>query len=187
MIRLVKPASKFQSSFIQALAENLDEPLPPLLNQLKLKHHLTPHQFLRWLPINFHQFLAYTRRPETITRDFPILPLQHHFWLVKGNDFIGRAIIRPHLTNSLRRHGGNLGIWIRPSVRRHGYGTIMITQAIQKTGQFGLKKVLLTCETSNVASQKLIQKTGARRAKLSRWTTPNRDRFWISPPTPGHA
>ena len=58
------------------------------------------------------------------------------------------------------REGGHIGDGIRPSERRKGYATEMIRLALIECGKLGIRRVLMTCEKSNIGSAKSIVKNG---------------------------
>ena len=82
------------------------------------------------------------------------------YWLVDGSEFIGRVSIRHRLTEHLRQIGGLIGYDIRPSKRKHGYGTKILELALPKAKEIGLRKVLVTCDATNIASRRIIEKNG---------------------------
>ena len=84
-------------------------------------------------------------------------------WLIDGEDYIGQASIRPELgTPYLITYGGHIGYSIRPSRRRRGYGTRILELAIEKCPSLGLEQVLVTCDSDNIASKKIIERNGGR-------------------------
>lgn len=83
------------------------------------------------------------------------------FWLVKGRSyFIGLSRLRPRLTPTLKHHGGHIGYAIRPAERRQGYATRLLKLTLDKARESGLQRVLLTCDTDNLASVRVIEKNG---------------------------
>jgi predicted acetyltransferase len=55
-------------------------------------------------------------------------------------------------------YSGHIGYSIRPSLRGKGYGTEMLRLGLEKAKELKIKKVLLTCKKSNIASQKVIER-----------------------------
>jgi len=82
------------------------------------------------------------------------------FWLVEGDEYIGRVSIRHELNENLMRTGGNIGYDIRPSKRGMGYGKEILRLGLEKAKELGLKKVLVTCSVWNPASKKIIEDNG---------------------------
>jgi len=82
-------------------------------------------------------------------------------WLVgDGKRLLGISHLRHRLTKRLRKEGGHIGYNIRPSERRKGYGTKILELTLEKARERGLKRVLVTCDTDNIGSGKIIRKNG---------------------------
>ncbi len=56
-------------------------------------------------------------------------------WFVDGVDWLGRLSIRHHLTPALTELGGHIGYYVRPSARRQGHATQMLTQSLPIAGR----------------------------------------------------
>lgn len=82
------------------------------------------------------------------------------FWLVSDNKLIGAIDIRHRLNEALAYRGGHIGYGIRPSERRRGYSTLMLSLALRECEKIGLSKVLITCSKSNIGSSKTITNNG---------------------------
>ena len=76
------------------------------------------------------------------------------------NIFVGAVNIRHYLNETLKFTGGHIGDGIRPSERRKGYGTQMISLALKECDKLGIKDVLMCCNKENIASAKTIIKNG---------------------------
>ena len=103
------------------------------------------------------------------------------FWLSTGRHLLGRTTIRHYLTPELGHEGGHIGYDIRPSERRKGYGTLILKLTLEKAREMGLKRVMLSCDTDNVGSAKVIEKNGGRlegRA-ISKRSGKQLSRYWI--------
>ena len=82
-------------------------------------------------------------------------------WLVNGDEYIGQASIRPELsTKYLMTYGGHIGYSIRPSRRRRGYGTQILALSLEESRRMGLRRVLVTCNSDNAASKRIIESNG---------------------------
>ena len=104
------------------------------------------------------------------------------YWVVDDDDeFVGQLEIRHRLSEALRRFGGNVGYSIRPTRRRRGYGTAALRLALPKCLELGLERVLVTCDTTNEGSRRIIVANGGELEDvelLPHRTVPTM-RFWI--------
>src|SRR6185295_6761440 len=67
------------------------------------------------------------------------------FWLIEEGEFIGRVSIRHTLNPRLEKLGGHIGYEIRPTMRRRGYGTLILSLALPETLKLGIRRALVTC------------------------------------------
>lgn len=85
------------------------------------------------------------------------------FWLVTGDGrVVGTSRLRHWLTPDLELEGGNIGYDVRPSERGKGYGSALLALTLDKARELGLDEVLVTCDTDNLASARIIEKNGGR-------------------------
>ena len=85
------------------------------------------------------------------------------FWLVTGDGrVVGTSRLRHWLVPHLEQEGGHIGYDVRPSERRKGYGTMLLALALDRARDLGLDEVLVTCDTDNLASVRVIEKNGGR-------------------------
>ena len=82
------------------------------------------------------------------------------FFAMVGGRIVGTIQVRHTLNDSLLKSGGHIGYGVRPSERRKGYATKMLTLALKKCGELGIEKALVTCDKGNIASAKTIIKCG---------------------------
>ncbi len=73
---------------------------------------------------------------------------------------VGMINIRHRLNTYYEHFGGHIGYGVRPSERKKGYATEMLSLALKEALKLGLEKVLITCSTHNVGSAKTIVKNG---------------------------
>lgn len=74
---------------------------------------------------------------------------------------VGRVSIRRELNDFLLRVGGHIGYVVVPEFRRRRYATAILGRAVEIAHRdFGLKRVLLTCDDDNVGSIRTIEKNG---------------------------
>ena len=82
-------------------------------------------------------------------------------WLVARKEYVGQVSLRPELsTNYLIQFGGHIGYSIRPTKRRCGFGEKILALALDRACELGLHRVLVTCDSDNVASRKIIERNG---------------------------
>ena len=85
------------------------------------------------------------------------VPDSTFFCLDEDRDtMVGAVNIRHYLNEYLLKYGGHIGDGIRPSERRKGYATKMISLALEKCKKLGMDKVLLVCDKDNIGSVKSI-------------------------------
>jgi predicted acetyltransferase len=98
-------------------------------------------------------------------------------WLVDGEVYLGRVSIRHALTEHLRRIGGHIGYVIRPSRRREGHGTRILQLALPHAHALGIDPALVTCDSDNIASRKIIEAAGG---VLDTSIDVDKLRFWVA-------
>lgn len=82
------------------------------------------------------------------------------FLLMRGPRILGECTLRHALTDALRDDGGHISYGIRPSERDKGYATYLLRLVLDEARRRGMKRVLLTCDKSNLASARVIHKNG---------------------------
>jgi predicted acetyltransferase len=107
---------------------------------------------------------------------------QSTFWLVRdGQTILGCSRLRHTLNAFLEKEGGHIGYDIRPSERRRRYGTLLLRLTLDKARDLGLKRVLITADSKNLASWRVIEKNGGvlHSEALSRHTGELLRKYWI--------
>ena len=103
------------------------------------------------------------------------------YWLVtESQKIVGAVNIRHRLTDKLLQSGGHIGYGIRPSERRKGYATKLLSLALNKAKDLGIQKVLVVCDAWNIGSEKTILHNGG--IEDSSYTEEDGNiikRFWI--------
>ncbi|WP_414632700.1 GNAT family N-acetyltransferase [Clostridium sp. UBA4395] len=89
-----------------------------------------------------------------------LVPSSMYFLIDNHNKIYGAIDIRHRLNDYLLRYGGHIGYGIRPSQRRKGYASQMLTLALPIAKELGINKVLITCDKNNVGSAKTIMNNG---------------------------
>jgi predicted acetyltransferase len=80
-------------------------------------------------------------------------------WIVEDDLVLGGIAMR-HELNDFNRHLGHIGYGIRPSARRRGLATWAMGEMLCGARRLGLNRVLLVCESDNVASAATIERHG---------------------------
>ncbi len=104
------------------------------------------------------------------------------YWLVLDRAAVlGTTGLRHYLTPTLEDVGGHIGYSIRPSERRKGYGTRILALVLERARARGLDRVLVTCDTDNLGSARIIEKNGGVLASrgFSSITRTLVSRYWI--------
>jgi predicted acetyltransferase len=107
---------------------------------------------------------------------------QSTFWLVRdGNRIIACSRLRHTLNTFLEQVGGHIGYEVRPSERQRGYGTQILRTTLDKARELGLNRVLVTADTPNIASWRIIEKNGGvfHSEELSQHTGELLRKYWI--------
>jgi predicted acetyltransferase len=88
------------------------------------------------------------------------VPYDTYWLVVAGGRIVGESRLRHRLTPELMHEGGHIGYLIRPTDRRRGYGSCILSLTLEKARERGLHRVLITCDTDNIGSGKIIRKHG---------------------------
>lgn len=76
------------------------------------------------------------------------------------NIVVGAVNIRHYLNEDLLQNGGHIGDGVRPSERRKGIATKMISLALKECRKLRISKVLMVCDKDNIGSAKSIINNG---------------------------
>lgn len=167
-MELVTPSVKYQESYLQALEEAKDKTETTVLPQP------APQQ-------SFEEFVKNAiEESQGLHLPSGWVPATT-FWLIDNNEFIGWVNIRHILTDYLLRIGGHIGYWIRPSKRKMGYGKKILELALPKAKELGVTKALLTCDDTNIGSQRIIEANGGILENIidNGVGNPKKRRYWI--------
>ena len=97
----------------------------------------------------------------------------------KDNYIVGMIDIRHYLNEYLTQVGGNIGYGVRKTERNKGYAKQMLKLALEKCKELKIKKVLITCDEDNIASEKVILSANAKLEDIRNIDGENKKRFWI--------
>lgn len=165
---LDSPSKKYKESYIEAVKEDHEEGRNIHIDSVYLENHFTEY-VSAFIDEASGVNLAEGRVSQTT------------LWLIEENEYVGRISIRHYLTEKLMREGGHIGYEIRPSRRRLGYGTQALKLALSIAKEIGLDRVLVTCDSNNIGSKKIIERNGG--AFEDEVSTddgkPSKLRYWI--------
>lgn len=175
-MELVLPSLEYKDSFIEAVKEFQAD------TEYSHKHYDTFS--ISELEAHFASFVEVEisqAKGENLPQGF--VP-QTNYWLIDGGDFIGEVRIRHRLNEHLEKVGGHIGYDIRPSRRKKGYGNKILELAVPKVKEHGILRALLTCDITNTASRKIIEKNGGvlENQVNNPETGINKLRYWIDIP-----
>lgn len=163
---LLPPDSRYRSSYIAALREFHAEDRNTELDAGALDE---PAAFAAFVEELHATALDDTPRPEGWVPGT-------NLWYIVDSDYVGSVQIRHWLTPALMSFGGHIGYEVRPTARRHGHATRMLALSLPIARSLGIDRALLTCDHTNIASQKVIQANGGEPDT----PTALKRRYWIA-------
>jgi predicted acetyltransferase len=167
-IKLVSPAESLRESFLCSMRE-------------------FQHEGLSWwiggdLELAERDFAAFVAKKlaDPSRRTESVVP-KTHLWAIAEDQFVGRISIHHELNDALRSSGGHIGYDTVPSVRGRGVATEMLRQALPVARALGLHEVLITCDDTNMASIRVIEKNGGvlQQTKALASNRPLKRYYWI--------
>ena len=93
---------------------------------------------------------------------------------------LGELFIRHRLTPHLEQIGGHVGYKVRPSCRNRGVATAALRLALRQLAEMGIEQAFVTCNTTNAASAKVIEKCGGLRIQDALLGDRVERRYWIA-------
>jgi predicted acetyltransferase len=145
--KLVRPSVEYKESFLAGLQEFQKEGLPW---HVDLDYQGIQSDFSAYVNSELQHFY---RRTEVFVPETKL-------WAIVNGEYAGRISIRHELNDALRRMGGHIGYDTRPTFRGAGLATLMLKHALPIARELGLSEVLLTCDDTNTASIRVIEKCG---------------------------
>jgi predicted acetyltransferase len=168
-IELVPPTESCRESFLSGLREFRREGLPWWVGgDIEMAEQ------------DFAAFVA--RKLADANRRSEAFVGKTHLWAVAEERFVGRISIHHELNDALRVEGGHIGYDTVPSFRGRGVATEMLRQALPVARALGLASVLLTCDETNAASIRVIERNGGslRETKALDANRPRKRYYWIT-------
>jgi predicted acetyltransferase len=156
--QLIPPTPRVHASFLAAMSEFQLEGRGGADDNTMVGREIVQFRG-RWAdPDVFRDYLAWLsdQASEDAPRPAGLVP-STTLWWVEGDDYLGRIAIRHRLTPSLLEYGGHIGYDVRPTKRRLGHATAMLAAALPAAKALGIDPVLVTCDTDNTGSRKVIE------------------------------
>lgn len=96
--------------------------------------------------------------PDTVNENWV---LTDTFFAVRKSDgrIVGMIDLR-HRLNDFLKDLGNCGYSVRPSERKKGYATQMLSLVLDVAGAAGIEEIFISVEEENIPSEKVILKNG---------------------------
>ncbi len=111
--------------------------------------------------LDYHDFENYCNNLELKEPSNGLVPDSTFFCLgTDRNIMVGAVNIRHYLNDSLLLDGGHIGDGVRPSERRKGIASKMISLTLLECKKLGIEKVLMVCNKNNIGSAKSIKNNG---------------------------
>ena len=168
-IILVKPDLSYADEIIKYKEESLAE--SPIINGSAGLDRLSSIE--DWLE-ELKKRSSEATVPEGLVPSSTYLLLRYQY-----NYIVGMIDIRHYLNEYLTQVGGNIGYSVRKTERNKGYAKQMLKLALGKCRDLKMKKVLITCDEDNIASEKVILSANAKFEDIRNVDGENKKRFWI--------
>ncbi|WP_026257930.1 GNAT family N-acetyltransferase [Actinopolymorpha alba] len=175
MPKLVAPTTDVHASFLQAMTEFQAEGRGGTDDTTMVGRETREYSNVWETPDGFAVYVADLRKAslEETPRPNGFVP-STTLWFVEEHTYFGRLAIRHRLTPFLLEVGGHIGYDVRPTARRRGHATAMLRGALPVAHDLGIDSALVTCDTDNVGSRKVIEACGGvledeRSGKLRYW------------------
>jgi predicted acetyltransferase len=164
-LTLTEPSLIWQTAFLELATE--------FLAANDLRYQAAISDFAGYLK-HLQQFAQGADLPPGIVRETT-------YWGLDGATIVGTIRLRHKLNPALEQIGGHIGYEVRPTKRRQGYGTQMLALTLEQARRLGLERVLITCDTDNIGSARIIEKNGGRLFDQIRVTGRGKlaSRYWI--------
>ena len=141
-IKIIKPSISYEKSYCAYIEELGEEERYPFVMDF-------PHQPFAELIERLADTEAGRSLPDGVVAN-------QTYWLVKGQELIGVANLRPILNDAIAHVGGHIGLGIRPSFRRQGYSQQLLNAVLEQAKTQGMSQLSVHCHANNTASNAMI-------------------------------
>jgi predicted acetyltransferase len=93
---------------------------------------------------------------------------------------VGRVSIRHQLNDYLATVGGHIGYGVLLDFRGRGFATQLLRAGLRRAGELGIDRALLTCDATNDASRRVIEKCGGQLESQISSQGIVKFRYWIN-------
>ena len=139
----------------------MEEQYYDFINEWATHNELIVPYSARLLDMDYKSWLEHTYKIENKdTCPSHLVPAHTYFLVLEDQTIIGAVNIRHYLNDYLLNFGGHIGYGIRPSQRKKGYASSMLSLALPIAKKLGIDKALITCDKTNIGSAKTIIKNG---------------------------
>ena len=121
---------------------------------------IVPYAAIRSMPIYQELFNRWKDQATSKAYEDGFVPSSLYFLVDENMRIYGALHIRHELNDYLLSYGGHIGYGIRPSKRKKGYASKMLSLSLPIVERLGIKKALVTCDKENIASAKTIINNG---------------------------
>jgi len=146
---LVLPDIQYKSQFNKAINEYLTN------------CEVAKYEYYKTALLDFNKYVNdFKDHSEGINLPNECIP-RFTYWLSDNeNNIYGIVRIRKKLNEYFCKFGGNIGYDIIPSFRKKGFGSLILKLALVKIKELNMNKVLITCDSDNIGSKKIIERNG---------------------------
>ena len=82
------------------------------------------------------------------------------YWIIMNDEMVGIGRLRHHLNDNLLKHGGSIGYGVSSDHRGKGIGNKALSLLLEESKKYDQEEVLLTVDSGNLASRKVIENNG---------------------------
>lgn len=167
-IKLVKISKEYKNQLFEMMDEWIKEK----------KEDYCPHVIFK---NDYHDFDYYILNIDVKKATDKLVPSSTFFaYDINRDKLLGAISIRHYLNEHLLFCGGHIGDGVRPSERRKGVATKMISLALIECKKLGIDKVLMVCNKNNIGSRKSIINNGGIKENEVIDNNEVLERYWIN-------